>query len=208
VGRVAFKKGATPLDGSHAFALPSCIASFHLPSPRMGSARVAFVLLSLEEQLRESWYLSAIARLQGSSSGSPAASPRRWSPKTVTTSLMVGRSKPGCGLCPALSFKDLHHPCWGGWRGESGPAFAWAGVPLLPPASGGGNHPPALRRRLPLAMPGKANCCCPVQGAAFCPLSGRRWPAALKGLTTRRTPRGRYSCSGTVPFSFSWRGRE
>jgi hypothetical protein len=50
VGRVAFKKGATPLDGSHAFALPSCIAPFHLPSPRMGSALVAFVLLSLEER--------------------------------------------------------------------------------------------------------------------------------------------------------------
>jgi hypothetical protein len=38
----------------------------------------------------------------------------------VTTSSMVGRSKPGCGLCPALSFKDLHHPCWGGGRGELG----------------------------------------------------------------------------------------
>jgi hypothetical protein len=50
VGRVAFKKGVTPLDGSHAFALPLCIAPFHLPSPRMGSARVAFVLLSLEER--------------------------------------------------------------------------------------------------------------------------------------------------------------
>jgi hypothetical protein len=31
---------------------------------------------------------------------------------------MVGRSKPGCSLCPALSFKDLHHPCWGGGRAE------------------------------------------------------------------------------------------
>jgi hypothetical protein len=50
VGRVAFKKGATPLDGSHAFALPSCIVSFHLPSPQMGSARVAFVFLSLLEE--------------------------------------------------------------------------------------------------------------------------------------------------------------
>jgi hypothetical protein len=48
----------------------------------------------------------------------------------------------------------------------------------------------------------------PSQGAAFRPLSGRRWPAAPGDLTTRRTPRGRYSCSGTVPFSFSWRGRE
>jgi hypothetical protein len=36
----------------------------------------------------------------------------------VTTSSMVGRSKPGCGLCPALSFKDVHHPCWGGGRAE------------------------------------------------------------------------------------------
>jgi hypothetical protein len=50
VGRVAFKKRATPLDGSHAFALPLCVASFHLPSPRMGSALIAFVLPSLEER--------------------------------------------------------------------------------------------------------------------------------------------------------------
>jgi hypothetical protein len=48
----------------------------------------------------------------------------------------------------------------------------------------------------------------PGQGATFRPLPGQRWPAAPGGLTTRRTPRGRYSCSGTVPFSFSWRGRE
>jgi hypothetical protein len=25
-----------------------------------------------------------------------------------------GKSKPGCGLCPSLSFKDFHHQCWGG----------------------------------------------------------------------------------------------
>jgi hypothetical protein len=125
-------------------------------------------------QLRGSWHLSAIARLQGFSSGSPAASPHQWSPKTVTTSSMVGRSKLGCGLCPALSFKDLHHPCWGGGRGEPGPAFAWAGIPPLPLASGGGNHPPALRRRRPPAMPGKANCCCParVQHSVLCPGDG------------------------------------
>jgi hypothetical protein len=53
VGRAAFKKGSTPPGGSHAFALPSCIASFHLPSPRMGSTRVAFVLLLDERNLTE-----------------------------------------------------------------------------------------------------------------------------------------------------------
>jgi hypothetical protein len=50
VGRVAFKKGIDPLGGSHALALPSCIVPFLLPSPRMGSTCVAFVLLLLEER--------------------------------------------------------------------------------------------------------------------------------------------------------------
>jgi hypothetical protein len=49
MGRVAFKKRVTPLDGNHVFALPSCIAPFHLPSPQMGSARGPSVLSSLEE---------------------------------------------------------------------------------------------------------------------------------------------------------------
>jgi hypothetical protein len=66
------------------------------------------------------WHPSAIAWLQGFSSGSPAAFPHQWSPRMVTTSSMVGRSKPGCGLCPTLNFKDLHHPCCGGGRGEPG----------------------------------------------------------------------------------------
>jgi hypothetical protein len=69
---------------------------------------------------RGGWHPSAIARLQGFSSGSPAVFPHQWSPRMVTTSSMVGRSKSGCGLCPALSFKDLHHPCWGGGWGEPG----------------------------------------------------------------------------------------
>jgi hypothetical protein len=36
----------------------------------------------------------------------------------VTTSSMVGRSEPGCDLGPALSFKDLRHPGWGGGQVE------------------------------------------------------------------------------------------
>ena len=50
VGRVAFKRRVTPLDGNHVSALSSCIAPFHLPSPRMGCTRVAFVLLLSEER--------------------------------------------------------------------------------------------------------------------------------------------------------------
>jgi hypothetical protein len=86
--------------------------------PPDGEHPRSFRLVVGGTQLRGSWHLSAIVRLQGFSSGSPAASPRWWSPKTVTTSSWVGRSKPGCDLGPALSFKDLHHPCWGGGRAE------------------------------------------------------------------------------------------
>jgi hypothetical protein len=49
-----------------------------------------------------------------------------------------------------------------GWRPASSSSF-W-----------GGNHPPALWRRCPPAMPGKANCCCParVQHSVLCPGDG------------------------------------
>jgi hypothetical protein len=50
VGRVAFKRRVTSLDGNHVFAPSSCVASFHLPSPRIGSARVTFALSSLGER--------------------------------------------------------------------------------------------------------------------------------------------------------------
>jgi hypothetical protein len=50
VGRFAFKRRVTPLEGNHVFTLPSCIVSFHLPSPRMGNTRIAFVLMSLKER--------------------------------------------------------------------------------------------------------------------------------------------------------------
>jgi hypothetical protein len=49
VGRVAYKRRVTPLEGNHARALPSCVVSFHLPSPRMGSAHGSSTLSSLEE---------------------------------------------------------------------------------------------------------------------------------------------------------------
>jgi hypothetical protein len=57
---------------------------------------------------------------------------RRWSPKTVTSSLMVGESEPGCGLCPSLSLKDFHHQGWGGECAELGSAPAWAAARSFP----------------------------------------------------------------------------
>jgi hypothetical protein len=88
--------------------------------PPDGGYPPSFRLVVGGTQLRGSWYLSAIVRLQGFSSYSPVAPLRRWSPKTVTSSPWMGRGKPGCDLGPALSLKDVRHPCWGGERGEPG----------------------------------------------------------------------------------------
>jgi hypothetical protein len=87
----------------------------------------------------------------------------------VTTSSTVGRSKPGCGLCPALSFKDLHHPCWGGGelsrsstsrmglpsRGLASRFFLrLLGVETILQLCGGGVLQPCRGRRTAAAQPG------------------------------------------------------
>jgi hypothetical protein len=64
------------------------------------------------------WHPSTIIRLQGFSSCSPVATSGLWSSTRMTTSLVVERSEPGCKLPPLLSFKDVHHPCWGGGQAE------------------------------------------------------------------------------------------
>jgi hypothetical protein len=104
--------------------------------PPDGELPQSFRLVVGGTQLHGSWYLSAIVRLQGFSSRSPAVSPRRRSPKTVTSSSMAGKSEPGCDLGPSLSFKDVHHPGWGGGRAEPELYLprGFVGQPLLQPS--------------------------------------------------------------------------
>jgi hypothetical protein len=147
--------------------------------PPDGGHPQSFRLVVGGTQLRGSWYLSAIVRLQGFSSCSPAAPPRRWSPKTVTTSPWMGRSKPGCGPRLSLSFKDAYHPCWGGERGESGL--------YLPHGSAG--H---LLFQL-LVVETIPQLC---GGGVLQPCRGRRTVAAQLG------------CNIPPSSSFSWRGQE
>jgi hypothetical protein len=49
VGRVAFKRRATPFGRRPCLLAPLCVASFYLPSPRMGDTRRLFAS-SLEER--------------------------------------------------------------------------------------------------------------------------------------------------------------
>jgi hypothetical protein len=130
----------------------------------------------------------------------------------VTTGSMVGRSKPGCGLCPALSFKDLHHPCWGGERGEPELYLQHSGESVLTDLAEGADFDNAglasrKRRQLQRAwLAGSAS-----SGAASGATShrwGGAWLSAHRGATVascvpgdrprRRTSRGRRSCSWIV----------
>jgi hypothetical protein len=152
------------------------------------------------------WRPSAIARLQGFSSCSPAAFPHQWSSRMVTISFVVGKRRPGCGPPPALSFKDVHHPCWGG---------GWAELGLYLP------YGPASRfflqhsREKGILQPcggdvlqpcgGKANWCClvRVQLSVLHPSDGRAmrgWPlspALRRGRTSTTQVRSAASVGAT-----------
>jgi hypothetical protein len=147
--------------------------------PQDGGHPQSFRLVVGGTQLRGSWYLSAIVWLQGFSACSPGAPPRRWSPKTVTTSPWMGRCKPGCGPRPSLSFKDAYHPCWGRERGEPG---------LYLPHGSAGHLPFQL-----LAVETIPQFC---GGGVLQPCRGRRTVAAQLG------------CNIPPSSSFLWRGRE
>ena len=95
-------------------------------------------------QPHEGWHPFTTLRLQGFLSCSPAAVRRRWSSRRMTTSLVVGRRKPGCGLPPTLNFKDVHHPCWGGGCDELRLHLRVGSDPLLPSVSEGEGRSPSV----------------------------------------------------------------
>jgi hypothetical protein len=134
VGRVAFKKEGDPFRKATMSSSSLMRRVFPSSKPPDGGYPPSFRLLVGGTQLRGSWYLSAIVRLQGFSSCSPAAPLHRRSPRMVTSGLMVGESEPGCGLCPSLSLKDFHHQGWGGECVELRSAFRCSAG--LPPRSG------------------------------------------------------------------------
>jgi hypothetical protein len=171
-------------------------------------------------QPRGGWCSSAIARLQGFSSCSPAATSRQWSSRGMTTSLVVEISEPGCGLPSALSFKDVHHPRWGGGRAELGPAFRMGWRPASSSSIQGRKVFANLAKEANFGYAGSAGCrrrqppharclglggfgaafdtasCCLVGAWLFVHRTGdgramRRSATAPGGRTRRRTPRGR-----------------
>jgi hypothetical protein len=105
------------LEGDHVFALPyaSCLSTFQAPGwgipavfpPCHWGNATPRELVPFSHRSASRIFISQ-----------PGCTPPPRSPETVTTSPWVGRSKPGCDLGPTLSFKDVHHPRWGGGRAE------------------------------------------------------------------------------------------
>jgi hypothetical protein len=133
-------KGDRSPGNGHAFALPSCIAPFHLSSPQMGRTGVALLLLSSEEH-----GLVEIGALQPSLGFKGFRHAARL--HSLTNGQFGGEKQ--AGLRPP-SRPQLQGSSSSGLRRRSAPSWVrppvWAGDPLLPPAFGGEGHPPALRR--------------------------------------------------------------
>jgi hypothetical protein len=119
----------------------------------------------------------------------------------------VGRSKPGCDLGPTLSFKDVHHPRWGGGWAEPELYLprGFVGHPLqrcsreraLAGPAGGSDFdnvgPVDGRRRLPqrVGLVGLAPSAPSCRKAAAAPCAREDRPRCRALL-------GRHSCSGAV----------
>jgi hypothetical protein len=147
----------------------------------------------------------------------------------MTVGLMMGKSEPGRGLpCPQL--QGCSSFVLGRMVHRVGAHLRVGSGPLLPSMIGGEGRSPSVvlaAAACPAPRPERLWRCfrCHLltlgRSAAARPPLGCRSRHARAGhvqvllapsgapgdRTTRRTPRGRYSCSGTVPFSFLWRGR-
>jgi hypothetical protein len=119
------------LEGSASGPLPPAISPLESSRSR-GCCRSCLLLVVVRgAQPCGGRSSSTIARLQGFSSCSPAATPHRWSSRGMTTSLVVERSEPGCGLPLPLASRmfiiragEEGEPSWGpafrmGWRPAS-----------------------------------------------------------------------------------------
>jgi hypothetical protein len=127
----------------------------------------------------------------------------------MTTSLVVERSEPGCGLPPALSFKDVHHPCWGGRRAESGSCLSHGLVTRFflqhleekdvhQPCGGG---EPRLRRADRLQASSVAACLAPWPGCLRCRLQRCLLPPSGAWLSVHRTGDGRAVRRSAAPVA-------
>jgi hypothetical protein len=126
----------------------------------------------------------------------------------MTVGLVVGKSESGRGLSLAFSFKDVHHPCWGGGHAELGPASTWAAAHSFPQYSGEKGVRRPWRCQLPRVwLPGLSGSSAASGAASY--RWGRAWlpvrrmsvgravrgPATSRSFPRRRLHRGSHNTS-------------
>jgi hypothetical protein len=135
-------------------------------------------------QLRGSWYLSAIVRLQGFSSGSPAASPRRGGPGDHR--LLGGEKQVGLRPPPLPQLQGCSSSVLGRGVRRVGVGPCAGSGPLLPSVIGGKGVRRSWRWQLPRARLSGLSGFGAASGAAFCHDSRKRF---LCRRDSRRRPR-------------------
>jgi hypothetical protein len=127
----------------------------------------------------------------------------------MTTSLVVERSEPGYGLPPALSFKDVHHPRWGGRRAKLGPCLPHGLVThfFLPHLEEKDVHQPCgggelwLRGAGRLQAPSAATCLAPWLGWIWCRFQRCLLPPSRVWTSIHRTGDGRAVRRSAAPVA-------
>jgi hypothetical protein len=156
---------------------------------------------------------------------------RRWAPFSHRSASRIFIRQPDCIPSPMVT-QDGDHQFDGGEKQAglrplprpqlqgSSSSLLWRGARQVGACLCVGRRPPSfsgVQGRKPSSSSaeetssshaGEGELLLPGQDAAFRPPSGRLWPAPPEGRTTCRMSRGRYSCSGTVPFSFLRRERK
>jgi hypothetical protein len=108
--------------------------------------------------------------------------------------------RPGCSLCPALSFKDLHHPCWGGGRAEPELYLPHGSADHLFFQLLGWKPSSSSAEEAPSSYAGEGELLLPSQGATFRPLSSFSWRGRERG------PAGALWGSRRLPVRCWWAG--
>jgi hypothetical protein len=174
----------------------------------MGSTRVAFVLLLLEEH-----DLAGLAPFSHRSASrifirQPGCIPSPMVTQDGDHQFDGGEKQVGLRPLPHPQLQGSSSSLLGRRAGQVGACLRVGRRPTSSSGIRGRKTSSSSAEEASSSHAGEGELLLPCQGAAFRLPSGRMWPAAPGGHTTRRTPRGRYSCSKTVPFSFSWRERE
>jgi hypothetical protein len=194
------------LEGDHVFVLlyASCLSTFQAPGWGIPAAFLPCRRGNATPRELVPFSHRSASRIFISQ---PGCTPRRRSPKTVTTNPWVGRSKPGCDLGPTLSFKDVHHPRWGGGRAEPELYLprGFVGHPLLRRSreraptgpAGGSDFDNAGLVDCGRRQPQRVELAGLAPGAPSCQKAAAA-PCAREDRPRCRAPPGRRLCSGAV----------